>query len=85
MGGNRIENIQQLVDNAGLDAGDEVDIRYNPPLDLTPGSQTMQNINALIARNVDLKYSSGESLEPLLDAPLSAVGCERNLSTRRVD
>jgi len=82
--GNRIENIQPLVDNAGLDAGDEVDIRYNP-LDITPGSQTMQNINALIARGVDLKYSSGESLEPLLDAPLSAVGCERNLSTRRVD
>ena len=52
---NKITDIQALVDNPGLGSGDEVDIRNNY-LDLTPGSDDMQNIQALINRGVDVEY-----------------------------
>jgi len=43
------------VQNLGLDGGEGVDIRYNN-LDLTPGSDDMNNINELISRGVRVDY-----------------------------
>ena len=48
---NQIRDLQTLVDNAGLSAGDWVDVRYNY-LDLTPGSPDMLDIEALQGREV---------------------------------
>ncbi len=81
---NAITDIKPLVDNAGLGTGDEVDIRRNP-LDLTPGSATMKNINTLIARGVNLKYGSVKTLESLMDAPSLTHDIGRSLSLGRVD
>jgi len=52
---NRISDITPLVQNLGLDGGEGVDIRYNN-LDLTPGSDDMNNINELISRGVRVDY-----------------------------
>lgn len=81
---NAIQDIQPLVDNAGLGSDDEVDIRHNP-LDLTPGSRTMQNIQALIARGVDLRYGSDGSLQSRMDAPPLTAGFGQNMGARGVD
>jgi len=52
---NQISDLQALVDNAGLGAGDSVNIQYNN-LDLTPGSDDMLNIQALESRGVTVTY-----------------------------
>jgi len=52
---NDITDIQPLVDNEGIGSGDYVDIRYNY-LDLTPGSEDMENIQKLLGGGVELYY-----------------------------
>jgi hypothetical protein len=52
---NKITNISALVDNSGLGAGDEVDVSHNS-LDLTPGSEDRKNLDALLARGVNVQY-----------------------------
>jgi len=52
---NQIENIDPLLENSGLGAGDYLDIRNNL-LDLSPDSQDMQAIQALIDRGVTVFY-----------------------------
>jgi len=50
---NQISDITPLVNNSGLDSGDFIDLRNNL-LDLAPGSQDMEAINALVSRGVDV-------------------------------
>ena len=52
---NRISDISPLVENTGFGEGDKIDLRHNY-LDLTPGSEDMNNINALIDRGVEVIY-----------------------------
>ncbi|MBO8165616.1 MAG: leucine-rich repeat domain-containing protein [Kosmotoga sp.] len=52
---NQITDITPLVDNASIDSGDCVDIRYNY-LDLTQRSEDMEDIQALLSRGVDVIY-----------------------------
>jgi len=52
---NRVSDISALVNNPGFGNGDEIDMRWNY-LDLTPGSQNMQDINNLIGRGVGVHY-----------------------------
>jgi len=52
---NKVSDISALVNNIGINAGDEVDMRYNY-LDLSEGSKNMQDINTLISRGVKVKY-----------------------------
>jgi len=52
---NHITDITPLVDNTGIGEGDYVDIRYNY-LDLTSGSDDMQNIQTLLDRGVSVQY-----------------------------
>ena len=53
--GNQIGNISPLIANSGLASGDSVDLRNNY-LDVTSGSDDMQNIQALIDRGVNVEY-----------------------------
>jgi Leucine-rich repeat (LRR) protein len=46
---NQISDISPLVNNAGLGNGEMVELRNNP-LDLSPGSDDMQNIETLRSR-----------------------------------
>ena len=59
---NQVSNISQLVENSGLGAGDTILLGGNN-LDLTEGSEDMENIRALEARGVDV------SLDPHQWAP----------------
>jgi len=59
---NQISDISPLLANSGLASGDHVDLRYNY-LDLTPGSDEMQNIQVLINRGVDVDYEPQDSPE----------------------
>ena len=52
---NQISDISPLVSNTGLGQGDVVDLENNP-LDLTPGSDDMQNIQILQSRGVTVYY-----------------------------
>lgn len=55
---NNISDISPLIENSnngGLSNGSYVDIRYNL-LDLTPGSDDMQNIQILMGRGVTVNY-----------------------------
>ena len=52
---NQICDISPLVDNIGLGEGKGVNLRYNY-LDLTPGSQAMNDIQTLQNRGVDVIY-----------------------------
>jgi type II secretory pathway component PulC len=52
---NEISDISPLVSNSGLDEGDILDIRFND-LDLTKGSEDMQNIEELQSRGVIVYY-----------------------------
>jgi len=58
--GNQIADITPLVSNAGIDSGDDADVRWNH-LDLTPGSANMQDINTLLGRGVSLQYDPQKS------------------------
>ncbi|MCK4570477.1 leucine-rich repeat domain-containing protein, partial [Candidatus Bipolaricaulota bacterium] len=55
LGSNQIVDVGALVNNAGLDAGDSVNIYYNY-LDLTPGSPDMLDIEALQRRGVNVDF-----------------------------
>jgi len=59
---NQIIDIAPLVSNAGIDSGDDVDVRWNH-LTMVPGSADMQNIQALIARGVDVEYEPQDTPE----------------------
>lgn len=52
---NEIGNISSLINNEGLESGDEIDISNNY-LDLTTGSEDMDNIQKLINRDVKVGY-----------------------------
>jgi len=52
---NLITDIQPLVNNIGIGSGDVIDLRENF-LDLTPGSQDMQNLEALQGRGTTVCY-----------------------------
>jgi len=52
---NSVADITPLVENPGFGEGDKIDLRYNY-LDLTPGSEDMNNINTLINRGVEVIY-----------------------------
>jgi hypothetical protein len=52
---NEISDISPLVANSGLGDGDSIDVRCNQ-LDLSPGSDAMQDINTLIQRGVSVTY-----------------------------
>lgn len=52
---NDIDDIFPLVNNPGLGLDDFVNLKWNK-LDLTPGSQNMLDIQALIARGVNVEY-----------------------------
>ena len=55
LGGNQISDISPLVENSGLVTGDEIWLEDNN-LDLTEGSEDMQNIRALEDRGVEVNY-----------------------------
>ncbi|BAF60986.1 hypothetical membrane protein [Pelotomaculum thermopropionicum SI] len=52
---NQVSDLAPLVANSGLGEGDIVDLTGNP-LDTTPGSQNMLDIQALQARGVNVAY-----------------------------
>jgi hypothetical protein len=52
---NQISDISPLVRNTGLGKGELVELRNNP-LDLSPGSDDMQNIETLRSRGVIVRY-----------------------------
>ncbi|WP_367363402.1 leucine-rich repeat domain-containing protein [Mesotoga sp.] len=52
---NEIDNISPLVANPGISSGDYVNMSNNY-LDLTPGSQNMNDIQALLDRGVSVVY-----------------------------
>lgn len=52
---NQISDISALVANSGLGNGDTIWLKYNR-LDLSPGSDDMQNINTLIERGASVTY-----------------------------
>jgi len=54
---NQIVDIEPLVENEALGEGDYLDIRNNL-LDLTEGSEDMQNIERLLNRGVEVFYKS---------------------------
>lgn len=54
-GKNEVTDILPLVANAGLGAGDYINM-INNYLDLTPGSENMKDIETLIERGVDVEY-----------------------------
>ena len=79
---NEITNIQPLVDNDGLDSGDQIDLRENY---LAPfeGSENMKNIQTLIDRGATVKYEPQESTIELTEFVLQTaepgIGEEVNL------
>ena len=52
---NQVSDIAPLVNNDGIGSGDSIFMRRNF-LDLTPGSQDMENINTLISRGCEVDY-----------------------------
>lgn len=53
--GNEISDISPLLDNSGLGSGDEINLKSNY-LDLSEGSEDMQNIQTLIDRGAEVEY-----------------------------
>jgi hypothetical protein len=53
---NQITDIGPLIANAGIDSGDDVDVRWNL-LCLTAGSADVDDVNTLLGRGVDLLSS----------------------------
>ncbi len=60
---NSVSDISALADNAGISSGDSVNMRNNY-LDLSPGSQNMNDIQALIDRGVKVFYEPQRACEP---------------------
>lgn len=52
---NQVSDISPLVKNCGFGPGDTIDMRRNL-LDLTPGSQNMEDIETLLQRGVEVFY-----------------------------
>jgi len=52
---NQVTDISVLVENEGFGPGDYIGMWYNY-LDLSEGSQDMQDIETLISRGVDVDY-----------------------------
>ncbi|WP_287925396.1 ABC transporter substrate-binding protein [Kosmotoga pacifica] len=63
LNGNAIQDITPLVNNPGLGEGDWINLENNY-LDLTPGSDDMNNIQALIDRGVNVRYEPQNALPP---------------------
>ena len=78
---NAITNLQPLVDNAGIGSGDIVDVRRNQ-LDISFGSDDMEDINTLRNRGVTLCYEPQNSEGgPIIKvAPCSVLPGEDALS-----
>ncbi len=74
---NAITNLDAIVANTGLGAGRQVDVRDNC-LDLTPGSQAREHIDALVARGTTLAYEPQRACEPavVVTVAAGAVGME---------
>lgn len=53
---NKIPDIKPLVENSGIGDGDDVDLRANY-LDLSDGSKDKQNIQTLVDRGTNVKYT----------------------------
>lgn len=53
--GNSVSDISALVENEGI-ASEAYVFMQNNYLDLTPGSQNMNDINALLGRGVEVSY-----------------------------
>lgn len=68
---NRVSNISPLVENSGLGTGDTILLGGNN-LDLTEGSEDMENIRALEARGVDVSLDPHQWApeQPLPGAPV---------------
>ena len=69
---NLITDIAPLVNNSGLGAGDAVYMRWNY-LDLTPGSDDMNNIQALMDRGLYLFYDPQNRIVTFADPNLEQV------------
>jgi len=63
---NQVSDITPLVNNPGIGSGDNVDMRYNY-LDLTPGSQNMQDINTLLSRGCTVSYYPQNSTDDIYE------------------
>jgi len=74
---NQITDIAPLVSNIGIDSGDKVYIQYNY-LDLTPGSDDIQNIQALINRGVDVEYEPQNT--PGNHSPIADAGLDQTVT-----
>jgi len=59
---NEVSDISALVANVGFGSGDYIDMQNNY-LDLTPGSQNMEDINTLIGRGVEVEYEPQRDFE----------------------
>ena len=74
---NEISDISPLVDNTGLGRGDKINLRFNP-LDLTPDSQAMNDIQTLLDRGVEVSYGTQNKdtahLMPLIGGIIIIVG-----------
>ena len=70
---NQISDITPLVDNPGLGTGDYVYLRYNY-LDLTPGSQAMDDIETLQVRGVEVHYDPQSEIPYALTISSTAGG-----------
>jgi len=80
---NMISDIQALVDNAGLGAEDRITIHYNY-LDLSSGSDDMQNIQALIGRGVDVLYepqNTPENQSPNTEIETAEIDQDKRTAT----
>ena len=64
---NQVSDISALVNNEGFGPGDSIRMSHNY-LDLTEGSQDMQDIKTLIDRGVDVDYEPQQNIFP--DAPV---------------
>ena len=66
---NQVLDISGLVNNHGLGPGDFIGMQWNF-LDLTPGSQNMQDIETLISRGVEVLYSPQNEQGTTLTSPI---------------
>jgi Leucine-rich repeat (LRR) protein len=65
---NQVSDIAALVNNPGIGRSDYVDMRNNY-LDLTEGSQNMQDIDTLLSRRVNVEYFPQSITPPPEDNP----------------
>lgn len=63
LSGNLLTEIGPVVANTSLGAGDYVNLEWNC-LDLTPGSQAADDVDALLARGVDVRFETQRDVCP---------------------